>query len=93
MPELVQDGRTGLLFDAENPIYGTDCLARFDHLLPPPKAYLAALEAPSPGYVTGIAATIARLAEDPGEHERLAAAAHAEVVGGRFSIERRRALA
>lgn len=92
VPELVLDEVSGLLFEAENPLYGVDGLARFDHLLPPPKAYMAALEQPSGSYVAGIARTIVRLAEDPGLYERLAGRAHHDVTQGRFSMQRRRAL-
>lgn len=92
VPELVLDGVSGLLFATENPLYGPDGLARFDHLLPPPKAYMAALERPTDGYVATITRAIVELASDAGLHERLAARAFEDVARGRFSMQRRREL-
>jgi glycosyltransferase involved in cell wall biosynthesis len=92
MPETVEDGVSGLLFEAENAMYGDDTRIRFRHVLPPPRAYLEALRHPSERYVAGIAEQLARLAEDRALHARLAAGAFASVDSGAHSIERRRAL-
>ncbi|MFI5003722.1 MAG: glycosyltransferase family 4 protein [Solirubrobacterales bacterium] len=88
--ELVQDGRSGLLFAPENTLYGDDTAGRFAHTLPPPRHFLQALREPSESYVDGLATALAGLSEDRGLHERLAAGALEEVRSGRFSIERRR---
>jgi len=82
--ELVEDGGSGALFAIENPLYGDDGLARFPHLLPPPRHYLQALRRPSEAYVDGIAAALTRIDED---YDRLAAGALEQVSG---SMERRR---
>jgi glycosyltransferase involved in cell wall biosynthesis len=65
-------------------------LARFPHLLPPPRAYLEALREPSSAYVDGIAAALVRLAEDRALYDRLAAGALERVRHGVLSMERRR---
>lgn len=90
MPELVADGETGLLFPSENSLYGDDGRCRFDHVLPPPRSYMSALEQPSERHVDRIASRIATLAEDDDLHARLASAALERVRSGPFSIERRR---
>ena len=90
LTELVRDGESGLLFEAENMIFGEDTSCRFPHALPPPRRYMDALRSPSEGYVDGIAAALARLVEDSDLHARTAAGALAEVNSGRFSVERRR---
>lgn len=92
LPETVEDGVSGLLFQAENAMYGDDTLIRFRHVLPPPRSYLAALQRPSEGYVRGIAAALVRLAEEQGLYERLAAGAFAAIDTGAHSVERRREL-
>jgi glycosyltransferase involved in cell wall biosynthesis len=89
-PEMVEQGVSGLLFGAENQLYGEDTICRFPHTLPPPARFLRALESPGDAYVDGIAETVARLAEDGGLRERLAAGALERVRHGRFSIARRR---
>jgi len=88
--ELVRDGQTGLLFAPENTLYADDTACRFAHTLPPPRRFVKALGKPSDTYVTRVAATLARLIEDPDLHGRLAAGALEEVRSGRFSIQRRR---
>jgi glycosyltransferase involved in cell wall biosynthesis len=90
MPELVEHERSGLLFAAEHAMYGPDGRSRFPYQLPPPGRYLDALAHPGTAYVDGIAATLARVAEEPGLHERLADGALARVRSGPLSIERRR---
>jgi glycosyltransferase involved in cell wall biosynthesis len=92
LPELVDDGRSGLLVAAEEPLFRADGLSRFRHVLPPPRSYLRALEHPSPAYVDRLAGALTRLAEDPGLQARLADEALARVRDGRFSIGRRREL-
>jgi glycosyltransferase involved in cell wall biosynthesis len=90
IPELIADGETGLLFGSENPLYGADGLGRFPHVLPPPAAYMRALREPSEPYVDSIAAQLARLAEEPELHGRLATGALEHVRSGMFSVARRR---
>jgi glycosyltransferase involved in cell wall biosynthesis len=90
MGELVQHESSGLLFAPENTLYGEDTRSRFAHTLPPPRRFLEALRRPSDAYVDGLAAALARLAEEPGLHARLAAGAFEQVRSGRFSLERRR---
>ncbi len=92
MPELIDDGETGLLFESENPLYAKDGRCVFDFVLPPPRTYMDALQRPSDGYVSKIAARLARVAEDDDLHARLASGALKRVRGGAFSIERRRDL-
>jgi glycosyltransferase involved in cell wall biosynthesis len=92
MPETVDDGVSGLLFPAENAMYGDDTRIRFRHVLPPPATYLEALRHPTERYVSGIAERVAKLAEDRDLHARLAAGALASVASGAHSIERRRGL-
>ena len=90
MTQLVGDDETGLLFPPENPLYGNSGLSRFNHLLPPPRRYLDALQRPSETYVDAIAARLAKLAEDRDLLARLAGAALERVRTGPFSIEHRR---
>jgi|CZKG01.1.fsa_nt_gi glycosyltransferase involved in cell wall biosynthesis len=89
-PELVEDEVSGILVDAENPLYGQDGLCRFEHTLPPPRAYRRALASPSEAYVQRLAAAMARVAADSDLHERLAAGALARVIDGPLSLQRRR---
>ncbi len=89
LTETIEDGVSGLLFPAENMLYGDDTRLRFRHVLPPPRSYLEALRRPSAGYVDGIAASLARLAEDAALYDRLAEGAFAAVRDGALSIERR----
>jgi len=91
LTEIVSDRESGLLFPAENMLYREDTACAFPYTLPPPRAYLEALRAPSPSYVAGIAAAIARLAEDRDLHARLSQGALATVRHGRLSMDRRRA--
>jgi glycosyltransferase involved in cell wall biosynthesis len=91
IPELIGDGETGLLFGSENPLYGSDGLGRFAHVLPPPASYMRALQEPSEAYVDSIAAQLVRLAEDAALHGRLAAGALERVRTGMFSVARRKA--
>ena len=91
LAETVQDEVNGLLFDPENMLYDADTRCAFRHVLPPPDSYLERLRNPSDAYVTSIAETIARLAEDPGLRARLSAGATAAVADGPLSIARRRA--
>jgi glycosyltransferase involved in cell wall biosynthesis len=88
--ELVDDGVSGLLFDTENQLYGTDTVCRFPHTLPPPASYMRALQTPSAEYVDAIAQNIMRLCDEPELHTHLARGALASVVSGRFSIDNRR---
>lgn len=92
LTETVEDEVSGLLFPAEHMLYGDDARIRFRHVLPPPRRYLTALRHPSARYVDGIAAVVARLAEEPGLYDRLADGALTAVRSGAHSIERRRAL-
>jgi glycosyltransferase involved in cell wall biosynthesis len=90
IPELVEDGVSGVLVEAENTLYGADGLCRFRHTLPEPRAYRSALASPSEDYLGELAGALARLAEDRGLHERLAAGAMARVLDGPLSVGRRR---
>ncbi len=92
LTETVQDEVSGLLFPAENMLYGGDARIRFRHVLPPPARYLQAVRHPSPRYVEGIASVLARLAEEAGLYDRLADGALAAVRTGAHSIGRRREL-
>ncbi len=92
LEETVQDGVSGLLFGAENMLYGADTVLRFRHTIPVPRSYSEALCHPSAGYVAGIAEQLARLAEEPGLHAWLAEGAFESVRSGPLSIGRRRAL-
>jgi glycosyltransferase involved in cell wall biosynthesis len=90
VPELVEDGVSGIVVEAENPLYGPDGLCRFERTLPPPRSFRRALSAPSRAYVERLAAALSQLAEEPGLHERLAAGALARVRDGPLSVGRRR---
>jgi glycosyltransferase involved in cell wall biosynthesis len=90
VPELVEDGVSGLIVAGENLLYGEDGLCRFEHTLPPPRSFRRALTRPSEAYVSALAGALARLAEERGLHERLAAGALARVVDGPLSVARRR---
>jgi glycosyltransferase involved in cell wall biosynthesis len=90
VPELVEDGVSGVLVAGENPLYGDDGLCRFAHTLPPPRSFRRALAHPSEAYVDRLADALARVAEDRGLHERLAAGALARVTDGALSVARRR---
>jgi glycosyltransferase involved in cell wall biosynthesis len=88
--ELVDDGASGILFAPENPLYGDDTACRFEHTLPPPRRFLDALRSPSSGYVDGIANALSALAENREMRDQLAEGALAEVLTGKFSIQRRK---
>jgi glycosyltransferase involved in cell wall biosynthesis len=90
VPELVEDGVSGVLIAGENLLYGEDGLCRFAHTLPPPRSFRRALAHPSEAYVTRLAGALARVAEERDLHERLAAGALARVVDGPLSVARRR---
>lgn len=90
VPELVEDGVSGLLVEGENLLYGEDGMCRFERTLPPPRSFRRALASPSEAYVARIAAALARLAEERDLHERLAAGALARVLDGPLSVARRR---
>lgn len=91
VPELVEDGVSGLLVDGENTLYGENGLCRFSHTLPPPRAFRRALAAPSQAYVERLASALAHVCEDRSLHERLAAGALARVTDGPLSVPARRA--
>lgn len=88
--EIVEDDRSGILFAPENALFGDDAACRFAHTAPLPRSFLRALSEPTDAYVDGLAAALARLAEDRDLHGRLAEGALEEVRSGRFSIQRRR---
>jgi glycosyltransferase involved in cell wall biosynthesis len=89
-PEIVEHDVSGLLCAGENPLYGDDGLCRFEHTLPPPRSFRGALATPSDAYINRLASSLARLAEDRGLHERLAAGAFERVCSGPLSVSRRR---
>jgi glycosyltransferase involved in cell wall biosynthesis len=89
-PEIVEHDVSGLLFAGENLLYGEDGLCRFERTLPPPRSFRRALAAPSDAYVEELAGHLARVAEDRGLHERLAAGAFERVRDGPLSVGRRR---
>ena len=90
--ETVLDGRSGLLFPAENMLYLDDTTCRFRHIIPAPERYLRELANPSAGYVRGIAAALERLAADPDLYATLAHGALASVRDGHLSMAHRRDL-
>jgi glycosyltransferase involved in cell wall biosynthesis len=90
VPELVEDGVSGIVVEAENPLYGEDGLCRFERTLPAPRSFRRALANPSAAYVGRLADGLGRLAQDAGLHERLAAGALARVTDGALSVRRRR---
>lgn len=92
LEETVQDGVSGLLFAPENMLWGADTECRFRHTIPVPRRYVRELREPSPEYVEGVAAVIARLVEDRALHSRLAQGAFASVKSGALSIGRRQEL-
>lgn len=89
-PEIVEHGVSGLLFAAENTLYGQDGRCRYPRTLPAPRSFRQALTRPSAAYVQEIAGALARVAEDRSLHESLAAGALARVRQGALSVERRR---
>jgi glycosyltransferase involved in cell wall biosynthesis len=90
VPELVEDGVSGVLVEGENLLYGDDGLCRFDRTLPPSRSFRSGLAAPSSAYVDRMAGALARVAEEGGLHERLASGALARVLDGPLSVARRR---
>jgi glycosyltransferase involved in cell wall biosynthesis len=90
VPELVEDGVSGVLVDGENPLYGEDGMSNYSHTLPPPRAFRRALRTPSESYVDRIAGALASIAELRELHERLAAGALMRVTSGPLSIGRRK---
>lgn len=92
LTETIDDEVSGLLFAPENMLYEADTRCAFPYTLPPPRYYLEALRHPGAAYVDGIAAALARLEEEPGLHERLAAGAHESVRTGPLSMTRRTGL-
>jgi glycosyltransferase involved in cell wall biosynthesis len=91
VPELVEDGVSGLLVDGENTLYGEDGLCRLSRTLPPSRSFRRSLGAPSEAYVERLASALARVCEDRSLHERLAAGALARVTDGPLSMSTRRA--
>ncbi|HWY90558.1 MAG TPA: glycosyltransferase family 4 protein [Solirubrobacteraceae bacterium] len=89
-PEIVEHEVSGLLCTGENLLYGEDGLCRFERTLPPPRCFRRALAAPSDAYLDRLVGALARLAEDRGLHERLAAGALERVRAGPLSVARRR---
>jgi glycosyltransferase involved in cell wall biosynthesis len=89
LTETVDDEVSGLLFAPENMLYGADTRSVFPYNVPPPRRYLEALRHPGAAYVDGIAAALARLEEESGLHERLAAGAFESVRSGPLSMGRR----
>jgi glycosyltransferase involved in cell wall biosynthesis len=92
LTETIEDEVSGLLFPPENMLWREDTRCRFKHTIPVPNSYLESLRAPTEGYIRGIAATLARISEEPGLYDRLARGALESVSTGRLSIERRRTL-
>jgi glycosyltransferase involved in cell wall biosynthesis len=90
VPELVEDGVSGLIVEGENLLYGEDGLCRFNRTLPPPRRFREGLAKPSSRYVDRLAGALADIAGDSALHERLAAGALARVVDGPLSLGRRR---
>ena len=92
VPEMVEHGVSGLLFEAENSKYGSDGRARFPRFLPArwPPSFLRALASPSDAYVDRVAGALARVAEDPALYARLSEGALEGVRTGPLSVERRR---
>ncbi len=91
LTETIRDEESGLLFPPENMLWHEDTRCRFRHTLPVPTSYIEALQRPSEGFVAGIAAALARLAEDRGLHARLATGAFESVRTGHLSVGHRRA--
>jgi glycosyltransferase involved in cell wall biosynthesis len=91
VPELVEDGVSGLLVEGENMLYGEDGLCRFAHTLPPPRSFRNALASPSPAYVGRLAGALAHLAEERDFRDLLAAGALRRVTDGPLSVPVRRA--
>lgn len=89
-PEIVEHGVSGMLFAAENTLYGDDGICCFERTLPAPRSFRRALGKPSLGYVEEIARTLALVAEDRQLHERIAAGALVRVREGPLSMQRRR---
>ena len=92
LTETIRDEESGLLFPPENMLWNADTRCRFKHTIPVPDRYLEALRRPSEGFVAGIGAALARLAEEPGLFDRLAAGAFESVRSGHLSMARRREL-
>jgi glycosyltransferase involved in cell wall biosynthesis len=92
LPELVEDGVSGLLFPHENSLFLPNAQPRYRLFVPPvaPRSFIRGLGSPSEPYIERIATKLARLAEDRDEYERLSAGALASVVTGVFSAPRRR---
>jgi glycosyltransferase involved in cell wall biosynthesis len=90
VPELVEDGVSGIVVEGENLLYDDDGLCRFEHTLPPPRSFREAIAAPSPAYVERLARALARVAEQRDLHARLAAGALERVTSGPLSMEARR---
>jgi glycosyltransferase involved in cell wall biosynthesis len=90
LTELVRDEESGLLFAPENMLWREDTRCRFRHTLPVPTGYLRDLRRPSEPFVLGVAAALARLAEDSGLYDRLSGGALETVRSGRLSVARRR---
>lgn len=88
--ETVHDEVSGLLFEPENMLWREDTTCQFQHTIPVPDHYLAALRSPSENFVERIAAALGRLAEDQQLHAMLAAGAYESVRSGHLSVDRRR---
>jgi glycosyltransferase involved in cell wall biosynthesis len=89
LKEIIAHGSSGLLFPAENMLYGSDTRCVVPRTLPPPADYLRALRVPSQRYVSAIAEILSSLADRPEQLSPLAAGALATTVDGRLSMKRR----
>jgi glycosyltransferase involved in cell wall biosynthesis len=89
VPEIIDHGRTGLLFETENSNFGADGLPIFDPSGPGRSKLIERLREPSSKYIDGLAETLARLVDDSDFRNGLAAAAHTEVAEGKYSCSRR----
>ena len=92
LPELVEDGVSGVIFPAENSLFTERRVPRYPWFNPTsyPRSFRAALADPGASYVEGIVAAIAKVAADRSRLEHLAEGALARVTSGPLSPERRR---
>ncbi len=89
IPEILSEGKNGLLVDVEVSRFGPDGVPRYEPITGPKHPLMARLRQPSETLVESLAAAIARLAENVDLRTRLARSGYEETADGKFSFRQR----
>lgn len=90
VPEIVDQGRTGVLVAAENSYFGRDRRPLYDPVGAGPHPLVDRLKEPSADYVRSLERALATLVGDLELREHMGGEAVTETTDGRFSCSRRR---